>query len=606
MIIAGGFHQATDVALTFEAQGSSMIKSLAIPSARPQADSRTAADVAWALWKRKPMARPIILEMRIRALRGSGGDKIEEDIAYLDDLLCSHALHEDDSVSPSPLPLRHVRINDGQVTARELLYIGAMVYGHETMASIALQANLIRPKARFTMRAFAIAASLSNLRHIELSNNPIGIRSITQLLQHLRMPSLTHLYLSMTMRRGNLSEEQESNELWTLDEDQSWKQRTGEEVWSEELDKLTNRLVQLVQARPDQQPYCPRLSFLTLNGNDLNWRCVKRIVSAVQEGSRSLEEVGLFSTIDDADQSDEEGDGQPMPQSGIRRVTSIGTYMIQNGRSGNMPVTQGRSNDDNTSRGHAVNPTVRLITFPMPESGSSFGSVEITRETWRKCLGNRLWSNRKDKIKSQDASRKLLSIARTLACQCREGKQDQRSTKTFPLIKLPPEVRHRIMYALFDDETLSNDQVENVISFASDRGTIGYGQRSAWQGLSAMALEQIKRENKDYDGTMQHDGQSPGLLLHRPWNWTAMCARHSVPRDWPATTLDQSPSSVMPPGSSSSAVLRREDHDVGGGGGPDGEGGNSTVQVTRAGRDWLNEQAGLQAFWEATATYAAP
>ena len=408
---------------------------------------------------------------------------------------------------------------------------------------------------------------MSTLRVLELSNNPIGTRSTVQFLNHLDTPCLTQLTLSMTMSRANLERDQAQNSLWTIG-DQSWRGEDAALVWRKEVVAVGDSLAALIAGNRNGG-YAPRLERLALNGNDLGWKAVRTIVNAVLQGNTCLTQLELFASISPED-SDDDDDGEEASEASEAgrpaRRSSISALLSGNRVHSQSPHEQGQQ---------------------AQEGGP------LARDNWRFRLGRHLWSNRVERLGVKDAARHLLRTVRVLSCKCRDGPPGKDST--FPFVRLPPEIRQKVILELDERRLLSVKQMERIISFASDPATLGYGCKSAELGLNSVALQQIHKETAIAPTPFASvDQQDYGLLPHHRWSWTAMVRDFSLPRDWPATILDE--------------TRRIADTDEGlGGGGPDGLGGVTLDQMgpDRSRRRWLQEQSGLHAFWEATGTYRA-
>lgn len=140
--------------------------------------------------------------------------------------------------------------------------------------------------------------------------------------------------------------------------------------------------------------------------------------------------------------------------------------------------------------------------------------------------------------------------------------------------------------------SLTKNQIERIISFASNPATIGYGHRSFHLGLSPVAIEEVHREATNKLGQTTEDDY--GFLLHKTFRWADLIENYTVPRDWPATLLDDMHSSC----SNESSITENSR-------------GNVTLLTSntqylgRSRQIWLTEQSGLQAFYEATETYTS-
>lgn len=430
------------------------------------------------------------------------------------------------------------------------------------------------------MQRFALGLSMSNLRILEINNNPIGSKSIVQFLDYLDAPSLTHLTLSMTMLEENLKADKERNLLWTSKaEDRNTKSESSHDIWRREISRVCDSLVTLVSGRRRRGGYAPRLEKLSLNGNDLGWKTVKKLVTSILDGNKTLIEVELFATMSPGDSEDEEDSTEPA----LKRVRSIGTIYYQNRQ----------ANKTNHGQGNATPPRQNPSTFIAPLK------VKLTKQNWRGELGRHLWENRMGRKSVKDASRYILPIARVLTCKCREGPNEVKPL--FQFTRLPPEIRAKVVLSLNDYDTLSPNQMKRIISFASNPATLGYGCKSANLGLSDLALQQIQKEAQGVVDVEDNDINDYGLIPHHRWSWKEMLRDFPMPRDWPATVLDENQRRAT-------AGESEDDHSETeglGGGGPDGRGG---ITYERPGPDaarrrWLEEQSGLHAFWESTGTY---
>lgn len=439
------------------------------------------------------------------------------------------------------------------------------------------------------MSHFAQAISFSNLRVLELNNNPIGCRSMVQFINHLDSPCLTHLSLSMTMQIDQLADDQKSNPLWKQG-NQTWREEKDSLIiWKQEMSRVGDCLAEFISGSRAGRSRIPRLERLSLNGNDLGWKTVKKIVKGCLNGNKTLTQVELFATTK-ADDSDEENDSVSQSSShGLRRSSSIGTMYLRNRQ----------SNRESSIHGQG------FATPPRSDQSSKATMTEvenITKDNWRFKLGRHLWKNKINRMAVKDSSRYMLKSVRVLTCKCRQSVTplDQSST-SFSFTSLAPEIRARIIPYLDERGVLSLQQMERIISFASNPATLGYGCKSANLGLSELALQQIKQEASGFVDDAVQDSQDYGLLPHHRWSWRESVQDFGMPRDWPATVLDEQ---------KSSAADNDDDDDHRdiqglGGGGPDGRGG-STLEgfgPDPSRRRWLEEQSGLQAFWECTGTY---
>lgn len=442
------------------------------------------------------------------------------------------------------------------------------------------------------MSHLAEAVCYSNLRVLELNNNPIGSRSMIQFIRNLDSPCLTNLSLAMTMQKDQLVDDQKSNPLWT-EGDQTWRDEEASTVWKQEMSLVGDCLIEFISGNKRGSSQVPRLEKLALNGNDFGWKTVKKIVKSCLNGNKTLTHVELFATMkpdDSEDEEDENENGVHQSSShSLRRSSSIGTIYLRNRKSIQESSLHGQGFATPSRSGQSS----KIMMSSKSEA--------ITKENWRFRLGRHLWKNRINRMAVKDSSRYMLRSVRALTCKCRQSISPlPDNLSPFPFINLPPEIRARIITLLDERGVLSLQQTERIISFASNPATLGYGCKSANLGLSDLALQQVQQEAIGSSDATVQDAQDYGLLPHHKWSWTELVRDFGMPRDWPATVLDENTRRCL--------ADDDEDHrDIQGlgGGGPDGRGGitleKSTPDSSR--RKWLEEQSGLQAFWESTGTY---
>ncbi|PWZ01022.1 hypothetical protein BCV70DRAFT_88311 [Testicularia cyperi] len=140
---------------------------------------------------------------------------------------------------------------------------------------------------------------------------------------------------------------------------------------------------------------------------------------------------------------------------------------------------------------------------------------------------------------------RVLAAARTLGC-CASGvsstlrpskqpmpmeAQNNSPLEGFHL--LPPELRLLVLRHLDDQAALSEQQFNNVISFACERSTIGYGEDDFdWNRIVEI----------DLGSTPSSSSTIPSL----PWSWYECFSERGTPRDWFAEHIDPDFRSTMP------------------------------------------------------------
>lgn len=159
-------------------------------------------------------------------------------------------------------------------------------------------------------------------------------------------------------------------------------------------------------------------------------------------------------------------------------------------------------------------------------------------------LGLALLASRKietNEIRNRDCGRAATAIlgpARILGCRAKRamvttnglfsGTSEARSV-FHKFLDLPPEIRLVILRHLDTKDALSARQFSNVISFACEPTTIGYGSPGYdWRRV------QDPNTGSPHGATSSASSTLPAQL----WRWDECFALRAVPRDWSADLLD--------------------------------------------------------------------
>uniref|UniRef100_V5EMQ8 Uncharacterized protein n=2 Tax=Kalmanozyma brasiliensis (strain GHG001) TaxID=1365824 RepID=V5EMQ8_KALBG len=153
---------------------------------------------------------------------------------------------------------------------------------------------------------------------------------------------------------------------------------------------------------------------------------------------------------------------------------------------------------------------------------------------WKALLADQVRVNATWSMYSREAAITLLKAARTLGCRAKKGplsNQERTSPGFYRFLDLPPELKLHVLRQLDERPGLTERQFLNVVSFACDPTTIGYGQPDFdWSGLlNGLA------------GEVGHQGSSLSPTLPAvPWNWNDCFTHRAPPRDWSADLMDAS------------------------------------------------------------------
>ena len=139
------------------------------------------------------------------------------------------------------------------------------------------------------------------------------------------------------------------------------------------------------------------------------------------------------------------------------------------------------------------------------------------------------------------AAARILSVARTVGYRVRRASTtadpqteivQNSATPGFPrFMDLPPELRLLIVRHLDEDNILSGSQFANIISYACEPSTIGYGQpQYDWSRILESASKAESSSAEGPSSTRPAQG----------WSWRECFASRAPPRDWQADLLDAS------------------------------------------------------------------
>lgn len=309
---------------------------------------------------------------------------------------------------------------------------------------------------------------------------------------------------------------------------------------------------------------CRALEKLTLNGNTFGWTGVRVIVGAIvslpsasgarRGGNRTVSHVELFATGADAPDPDEGdtsfGEGAGTGTGARTRSTrrrSMTEYFIARRR-------EHRAERKMRRAAAVVGGGGGRLSQPSSDDEEredirSGNAKFITRDNWRKLLGETVWANAQRSVRTRSSARALLGPARVLGCCVRQGDGDNGggggaaaakgagAGPHFPFMRLPPELRVQILRHLDDKRSLNDLQFLTVLSWACERSTIGYGSES-----------RIPFSLRSFDSastTSNSAANAIATLFAPTWSWPSAVRTHSIPRDWPAEVLDSGASSSV-------------------------------------------------------------
>ncbi|SPO24900.1 related to conserved hypothetical Ustilaginaceae-specific protein [Ustilago trichophora] len=171
------------------------------------------------------------------------------------------------------------------------------------------------------------------------------------------------------------------------------------------------------------------------------------------------------------------------------------------------------------------------------QEAAEFGAG-LSASNWQALKKARLDANKADGERCRRAALALLRVARVLGCRVKaapvtslESSRSNKDSSDFRFFDLPPELRLLVLRLLDEDDSLSAHQFSNVISFACDPSTIGYGEvEYDWS--------QILKSNDGIAAGLENSASA--TLPAERWSWSECFQLRAPPRDWDADLLDAS------------------------------------------------------------------
>ncbi|SNX82351.1 related to conserved hypothetical Ustilaginaceae-specific protein [Melanopsichium pennsylvanicum] len=471
---------------------------------------------------------------------------------------------------PRPLytSFRSLDLDDNGLKADCLPAICDFLTGNVTLHCLSLRANDIRASPQ-QMTQLAKALGQSGLRRLCLSSNPISSNSVASFFDSIPLQGTSLEVLEMS----NLLVGDDSG----LDDD------TDGVDAARGAEKKAVLAAQAIASFLADAQRCRSLYTLLLNGNGLGTRGVRIIVSALS--SISFPEPSPVPAL--AELAHLQRDPFYCAVLRARRRFS-NTSLVKLELAGN--ITAGWLQEDPQKELErfkrlrnryasipadnvvAIAPFLELRTkaertgvasadrdtLPI-EMSRHFSTLGITLDEWQ-CdfqeaaeigIGlntlNRetfktmhLSNNSDDGVHCREAAVAILRVARTIGCRakrcpspiCQDTPDASPSTSGFHrFLSLPPELRLLILRKVPEYEILTGRQFRDVISFACDPSTIGYGGADYdWSRIVDSMTSSL------HDAEM---GRSSTLPAER-WSWEECFTLRAPPRDWAADLLDAS------------------------------------------------------------------
>lgn len=357
--------------------------------------------------------------------------------------------------------IRALDLSSNQLTSFDKSGLTAAVEHNGTLSSLELQGNELcsnAPPAQCLdeIRRFARAVGTSSLRALNITANCLGDAGLAAFFDALPRTGTSLKTLCLSV---NMFVDGESPEA--------------------QHGTAAARSIACFLSDPVA---CRGLERLHLNGNQFGWAGVRTIAHAII-GSRVACTLGQESTL---------------PLSTLDALAPNRSVMHL----------------DLFSTG------IDSLSAPLSDEEPAFdweASSLLTPSNWPVLLTHQLEANEEDRIATRKSAAKVLAAARIAGCKARDAGGEARGT--FPLLRLPLELRGVVLDHLDEARALSRTQLLHVLAYACEPSTIGYGLRQV-----------------DYPVDQPHADEATLPIL--PWSWEECFATRSQPRNWYGEWID--------------------------------------------------------------------
>ena len=352
--------------------------------------------------------------------------------------------------------VRHLDLSSNQLQSFKNSGLINMIRGNHILMSLEVQANGLGLSHEQDIQAFANALGTCALRRLNMTANKLGDAGLSSFFDALPPTGTPLSELYLSVNT-------------VASESGSWRAARS----------IANFL-----STPKK---CRHIKYFHLSGNHFGWAGVRAIVHAILGSRRACTLNGTIAANNiPTDMLDAVAPNTNLVAMDLFS-TGIDTLM--------------------TSTQELLPPELEWETYSA-----------VTPDNWSDVLTEHLCRNQDHARACQLASVQLLAVARTIGCKSREANVP--STKVFPFLRLPTELRVFIMQFIDTDNVLSHEQFINILRWASEPSTIQFIREfGAWPPQhSSVPTENIW-----------------GLP---PWSWGEAYTWRSVPRNWYSEAME--------------------------------------------------------------------
>ena len=477
--------------------------------------------------------------------------------------------------------IRNLILSNNDITSLGLASLSAFVRNNVYLRRLNLTSNQIGPD-QAPLVELASSIGTSGLRSLELSNNPILANAFIAFVDALPASGTSLEHLEMSCVLAHPAEAIFPTPTESLDAARAVARLIADDTRCRGLRKLTlngnsfgyKGVRAIVAAQvgtafgPYKLPYRARLALTKASEPPIARGLLPK---SQRRPNRSIEHIELMGNVDEesAGPTDEALDQDNAVASFLRnsppsRRYSISRYFLARASSSRMRETRlhgvaggiepgmaslaqlaqsdqsGQVSAPSHIRSRSPSPVTHSESAQaeqlIAEAGPEFETwqrdaqeaIEIGSGVdlidWRVLLKARLELNSKDGQKVRRAALAVLSVARTLSCCVKKSQARPEPGCGFPqFLSLPPELRLHVLRQLNPEGVLSERQLNEVVSWAQDPSTIGYGEPGyPW------SLQGLRRS----------DGDCIAVLPSHSWSWPVCFRFRSPPRDWTAELID--------------------------------------------------------------------
>lgn len=354
--------------------------------------------------------------------------------------------------------VRYLELSSNHIRSFRESALTHVLQGNRLLTLLEIQANELGESGTDDICAFAHALESCSLRRLNMTANQLGDAGMAAFFDH--MP-----HRGTSLRELRLS------------------------VNTFESDAAPHHAAHSIARFLSSPTRCRGVETIHLNGNNFGWEGVRAIVHAIIGSRRACTAAPLEGRAEEAVPADMMDACPPN-----RSLIHIDLF----------------SSGIDTWTAHDA-PRAAWEAYSM-----------VTRENWHELLVQQLKANEIGRDLCQKAAAKVLAAARIIGCKSHFAESSSDAPAHFPFLRLPVELRRLILHHVDTTQSLSHNQLVNVLRWAVEPSTLKY-----------VSLDGTLPPTDSSTATPDNVWDLP------PWSWTECYTSRSPPRNWFSDSYEQ-------------------------------------------------------------------